>query len=943
MAADQTTEQITLPSWMLAFQPMNYARDASEIDAVLETLDRIKADNMAGFDQPFDQRPALLSVLKIMLESGRTALKTAFMANNDGAAYVGAHSILMDHMIQLIHDSVSHSKWPDARADQSSKLSLIATGGYGRGELSPHSDIDLLFLTDVKPDAKQVEAIEFMLYLLWDLGLDIGHASRSVRQAIHAAKDDLTIRTALLEARHLAGDASLSEKLLNQFHQDIAANTAKHFIAAKLEERDARHRRSDARRYMLEPNIKEGKGGLRDLHTLFWISRYGFEVDSVFELVNRKVLTHSEARSFSNAQRFLWTLRCHMHFRTNREDDRLSFDVQMDIAPLLGYRDRADSKGVERFMRRYFLTATTVGSLTRIFCAAIADDFKKTTRTFRDRLQWIRLPRPFIIKTGRIALEDRARFPDWQLAMIDIFRLALDNGYDIHPQTLRQITRNLNLVDEDFRLDKANNASFVAILTHKKSPERVLRLMNEVGILGKFLPDFDRIVAMMQYDMYHSYTVDEHTIFAMGILHQIETGELKDIAPVASNAVREIDGLDELHIALLLHDIAKGRGGDHSILGAEVARQVCPRLGLSLAATETIAWLVRNHLLMSETAFRYDLNDPATITHFAQAVQSPERLNLLLVLTVADIRAVGPNVWNGWKAALMRDLYHRTMAVLLGAEASAVAEHMAGAIHEELTVALAKQDNWWDAKTTQHHIDMFYPNYWTSFDLESYIRHADMCRHFEQENELVGISMTPDEARNATEIAIITADDVGLFSRIAGGVAATGANIVDARVTTRKDGLTLDVLWVQDQDKQAITEKAKLNKLKTALKKAMTGQMDIDSAMETRWRQTPTRIRRISAPARVLINNHISSTHSILEINGKDAPGLLYRITHVLAGLGIQIQLASVSTYGDRVVDVFYVKDSFGLKIESQNRIDTIRQTLLKVLEDSDPANQVAA
>ena len=932
-------EQTTLPSWMLAFQPMIYARDIGEIETVLEMLDRMKADHGVMFENPLDQRPALLSTLKDMLETGRQALKTAFMANNDGAAYVGAHAILMDHMIRLIHDTAIKT-WP---SDAPPKLAMIATGGYGRGELSPHSDIDLLFLTDVKPDADHVQVIEFILYLLWDLGLDIGHASRSLRQAFHAAKDDLTIRTALLEARHLAGLSSLSDKLLGQFHEDIVADTAKSFIASKLEERDARHRRSDARRYMLEPNIKEGKGGLRDLHTLFWISRYGFAVDTVFELVNRKVLTHSEARSFSNAQRFLWTLRCHMHFRSGREDDRLSFDVQMDIAPLLGYRDRSDSKGVERFMRRYFLTATTVGSLTRIFCAAIADDFNKTTRTIRDRLQWIRLSRPFIIKTGRIALDPNVHFTDYQNAIIDIFRVALDTGYDIHPQTLRMITRNLNLVDDSFRLNEENNASFLNILTHKKSPERVLRLMNEVGILGKFMPDFDRIVAMMQYDMYHSYTVDEHTIFAMGILHQIETGTLKDIAPVATEAVKEIHGRDELYVAMLLHDIAKGRGGDHSILGAEVARQVCPRLGLGMASTETIAWLIRHHLLMSETAFRYDLNDPATITHFASAVQSPERLNLLLVLTVADIRAVGPNVWNGWKAALMRDLYHRTMAVLLGAEASTVAENMAGAMHKELAVALMADDSGWDQDSTQHHINMFYPNYWTSFDMKSYIHHANMCRKFDETNDLVGISMTPDQSRNATEIAIITADDVGLFSRIAGGVAACGANIVDARITTRKDGLTLDVLWVQDQNYQAITEKAKLNKMKTALKKAMTGQMDIDHAMETRWQQTPQRIRRISAPARVLINNHISSTHSIIEINGKDAPGLLYRITHALAGLGIQIQLASVSTYGDRVVDVFYVKDSFGLKIERQSRMDNIRETLLKVLEDSDPANQVAA
>ncbi len=402
-------------------QPMTYARDVGEIDLVLETLHRIKADHDAVFDQPFERRQTLLPILKTMLETGRQALKTAFMANNDGAAICRCTC----HLDGSYHpaDPCQCNEYMAIRC--CTQACHYCNGRLWAGELSPHSDVDLLFLTEVKPNAEHVQVIEFILYLLWDLGLDIGHASRSLRQAIHAAKDDLTIRTALLEARHLAGETGLTDKLLTQFHQDIVADTAKGFIAAKLEERDARHRRSDARRYMLEPNIKEGKGGLRDLHTLFWISRYGFEVDTVLELVNRKVLTHSEARSFSTAQRFLWTLRCHMHFRSGREDDRLSFDVQMRYCPLLGYRDRADSKGVERFMRRYFLTATTVGSLTRIFCAAIADDFNKTTRTFRDRLQWIRLPRPFMIKAGWIALEPHTRFTNDQNAIIDIFRLRL--------------------------------------------------------------------------------------------------------------------------------------------------------------------------------------------------------------------------------------------------------------------------------------------------------------------------------------------------------------------------------------------------------------------------------------------------------------------------------------------------------------------------------------
>ena len=788
----------------------------------------------------------------------------------------------------------------------------------------------------------EAEAISFMLYLLWDLGLNVGHASRSLRQALRAAADDLTIRTALLESRHVIGDADLSAELMRIFRAQITPNMAKDFIAQKLAERDARHQRSDARRYMLEPNIKDGKGGLRDLHTLFWIARYSFDAGNVAALMQKGMLTASEARAFSTAQQFLWSLRCHLHFRSGREDDRLSFDAQMDIAPLFGFRARGGQNGVERFMRRYFMAATSVGNLTRIFCAAIADDFavaynsgiKKTKDLSPVSMQ---APVPFVLRGGCLLFDPDEKLSDHPQALLDVFLLALEKGYAIHPKTLQQMTRKLFLINDEFRKGSEQNATFLAILTHKHNPERILRLMNEVGVLGKFLPDFGRIVAMMQFNMYHSYTVDEHTIYALGVLHQIEAGELKDIAPVASAAAGKIIERTVLYVALLLHDIAKGQGGDHSTLGAEVARQVCPQLGLDVAATETVAWLVQNHLLMSETAFRYDLNDQATIDRFAQIVQSPERLNLLLVLTVADIRAVGPNVWNGFKAGLMRELYARTLAVLLGGEVASTG-------HSDcLRQALKARDAYWHDARIDAHIDMFYPNYWSRFDLDAYLCHADMCRDYDANAKPIGISVMPDQARNASEITVIVADNAGVLSRVAGGVAASGANIVDARVISRKDGLALDVLWVQDATSQAITDKRALARLATNIEKSMLGNLDIDMAMRARWRATPARIRRIAAPSRVLINNQISPTHTVIEINGKDAPGLLYRLTRAFAEMGVQIQMASVSTYGNRVVDVFYVKDSFGLKLEAKARIKAVREVLLKVVEDSDPSKRVAA
>ena len=921
--------------WMLALNPSRYAQDWFDDNNFAKTIAAAFAD--IKHKKPDVLQKALIATAKSTLNTTEDALKERFVKDNDGVLYLGARALIVDHVIMAIFDKVT-TLLPSEK--DSPTLSLMATGGYGRGELCPKSDIDLLFVTSVQVDKAISAMIEMMLYVLWDLGLTVGHATRSIRQQMKAAQDDITIRTAFLEARPLAGDRDQAEHMIAKFKKDVIKGTAVEFLNAKLDEREMRLKRNGSQRYMVEPNIKDGKGGLRDLHTLFWIARYAYQAESMLDLLDRGLLTKSELREFSYAQRFLWSVRTHLHLRAGREDDRLTFDAQMDIAPLLGFHNRAGMKGVERFMRRYHLAAKTVGNMTRIFWAAIAADFVTKPRTLMERLLPSRVPKPFIIEAGRLNLPASFKLRYDLNVIIDMFVIAQNKGFDIHPKLLRRLHRNLKLVDAEFRENPEFNARFIDILTSQENPERVLRLMNESGFLGKFLPDFGRIVAMMQFDMYHSYTVDEHTVFAMGILNGIETGRLSEIAPVATAAVKEVTLRKELYVALLLHDIAKGRGGDHSVLGAEVARKVCPRFGMTEDETETVAWLIRQHLLMSDTAFRYDLNDPTTIEQFAAAVQSPERLNLLLVLTVADIRAVGPNVWNGWKAQLMRDLYARTMAVLRGGTADHTLLQLAGEAKGRLYENLAST---WSEDSIQHHLNIFYPSYWTSFDDDSYPRHAALCREHEASGDLLTVGMTPDQKRNATELVIITADDAGLFSRITGGVAALGAYIVDARITTRKDGLTVDVLWIQDQDRQAITEDAALHKLRRGLKDALTGMLNLEDATERRSRQTPSRIRRITAPARVLINNNASNTHTVIEINGKDAPGLLYKVTRKMADLGLQIQTASVSTYGDRVVDVFYVKDGFGLKITTETRMERLQKELLKVLEESDPANRVAA
>ena len=580
-------------------------------------------------------------------------------------------------------------------------------------------------------------------------------------------------------------------------------------------------------------------------------------------------------------------------------------------------------------MKRYHLAARDVGSLTRIICAAMETDFRKRRISLAEDFRPGQHFGHFTIRAGRINLDKDLMFRDEPLRMLQIFHLALEQNADIHPQALQRITRGLPWLGEATRRDPEAAAEFLGILTSRRNPERVLRLMNESGVLGRFLPDFGKIVAMMQFDMYHSYTVDEHTIKVIGVLHDIGTGGLAETAPVATSVMPEIESRLVLFVAALLHDIAKGRDGDHSELGAELALELCPMLGLSQEETETVSWLVRHHLLMSKTAFRYDLNDPKTIDDFAAIVQSPERLKLLLVLTVADIRGVGPTIWNGWKAALMRDLYYQTDAVLRGADAAVIAAGNAEVAREAVRERL---DGWSDEEFNAY-AAMMPRQYWTGFDTESQLRHAGLGRTFRSMDVPLLADFRQVEDKNVTELTLLTVDDAGLFSRIAGAVAGHGINIAGARITTCADGTVLDVFQLQTTSNEPVTDERLLGRVKASIEKAVSGTLRPQAALRERWQSLPERVRHLPVPSRVILSNRISSTHTVIEVNGRDMPGLLHRLTRTLAELGLQIQTATVSTYGERVVDVFYVKDLFGLQVHNEARLTTIRDRLLEVFD----------
>ncbi len=877
-------------------------------------------------------RPKVVALFKDVLERGRAEVRRRFEAGElSGYDATAANTYLIDRLIRAIHDFATGYVYPVANPTIGEQIALVATGGYGRGELAPHSDVDLMFLLPYKQTPHGEQVAEYMLYTLWDMNLKVGHSTRSIEDCVRLAKADLTIRTSLLDARHLGGEEVLFQRFQKRFASAVVAPSRTSFLEEKLTERDSRHERMGDSRYVLEPNVKEGKGGLRDLQTLFWIAKFLYGVDHVGDLVERGVLTPADGSRFRRARNYLWTVRCHLHYLAGRAEERLSFSVQGVISQRMGYKDRIGQLGVERFMKHYFLVAKNVGDLTRILCAVWEDEHAKRRRLFR--LPSLRLSRRgvegFRMDGERLTVENDDAFLRDPVKLIRLFHEAQRLELDIHPHALRLATQSLHLIDRKLCEDPEANRLFLEILCSDRDPERALKRLNEAGVFGRFIPEFGRVVALMQYDMYHVYTVDEHTIRAIGILHRIEKGELTEDYPVASKIIGEVKSRRVLYVALLLHDIAKGRGGDHSKRGAEIALRLCPRLGLDDWETETVAWLVRDHLIMSHTAFRRDVDDTKTVADFVARVQSPERLRLLVLLTAADIRAVGPDVWNAWKAALLRELYYRAEEVMTGGIATA----RRSARVEQAKAALKCRLEGWSEAEIEAHFGRGYERYWLAFDTEALTQHAEFVRAAEQENRRLHIETKVDTKRAVTELTIYAPDHPGLFSQIAGGIALSGASIVDAKITTLANGMALDTLSIQDSRGGAFDDPAALKKLWARVERAVSGNIDLPREFASRRRSAmPSRTQVFAVSPHVVVDNLASNHHTVIEVYGRDRVGFLYDVTSALTGLGLQISSAHITTYGERAVDVFYVKDVFGLKVEHDDKLKQIEARLLAAI-----------
>ncbi|MBT4931987.1 MAG: [protein-PII] uridylyltransferase [Rhodospirillaceae bacterium] len=885
-------------------------------------------------------RGEVLVLFKETLAAGNAEIRRRFEHERvKGADTVRAQSFLIDQLIRVLYDTAVTYVYPVANPTIGEQISIIATGGYGRGELAPYSDIDLMFLLNYKRTPRTEQVIEYMLYMLWDLGLKVGHATRSVEEAVKLSHDDLTIRTSLLEARYLWGDEALYKRFKEKFSADIEASSGPAFVDAKLAERDERHERMGDTRYVLEPNVKEGKGALRDVQTLFWIAKYLYRVEAVEELIEKAVLTKRDAKRFAKVQNFLWTVRCHLHYLAGRPEERLTFNVQSELAARMAYKDHAGSRGVERFMKHYFLVAKDVGDLTRIICAVLESEHKK--KRFRlPRLSFLRRDvQGFRFDVDRLALETPDAFKKDPIKLLTLFAEAQRLELDIHPSALRSVTESLRLIDKVMRREEAANAVFMDILTSRKNPELALRRLNEAGVFGRFITEFGRVVAQMQYDMYHVYTVDEHTIRAIGILARIEEGKLADDHPVATSVIRELQSRRALYVAVLLHDIAKGRGGDHSEIGGTIARKLCPRLGLNEWESDTVVWLVEQHLSMSRTAFKRDVDDPKTISDFVEVVQSPERLRLLLILTVVDIRAVGPGVWNGWKAQLLRDLYYSAQETMAGGTTAEVRSKRVARAKEKLVAELAD----WKAEDIDAHIAKGYDDYWLCYDEVAHAHHARMIAGADAKGRDITIENRLDQEREVTEVVIYTHDHPGVFARIAAAMSLTNATIVDARISTLANGMALDTFWIQDADGGPFDRKEHLKRLKGRIADALNGKLQpAQELKKLRERAIPSRTGVFKVPPRVLIDNTVSAKYTVIEVNGRDRQGFLSDVTGALTGIGLQIASAHISTYGERVVDVFYVKDVFGLRVDHDRKTEQIKKALLEAITPPEDKKQAA-
>ncbi|HVV31937.1 MAG TPA: [protein-PII] uridylyltransferase [Vitreimonas sp.] len=911
-------------------------------DQVVDGVQLRSALSAAFADQGEAARPIVLGLLRDALSRGRAVAESRLNEGENGLAVARLICGVTDEVVSALYDYTTVHMFRARNPTEGERFALLAVGGYGRGELAPYSDLDLLFLRAYKPTPFLESVTEYMLYMLWDLGLKVGHASRSIEESLKLARGDHTIQTAILDARLIAGDADLAANFQTRFRKEVAQRDHTGFIAAKLKERDERHLRAGASRYMVEPNLKEGKGGLRDLHTLYWMARHRYGFTRTKQYLAAGVFSPEEVATFRRATEFFWTVRCHLHFIAERAEERLTFDLQPEIAKRMGFGARGNHTAVERFMKRYFLFARQVGMLTRVLCARLEADHAKRAPLGLQRLLPTfpvlgkSLEPGFRIDGGRLNIQSKTTLNPPQ-NLIRLFEIAERNDLDVHPEALDEASRRARQMPPLWRKDEASRKAFLSIMASPRRPGAALRLMNEAGVLGKFVPEFGRIVAQMQFNMYHHYTVDEHTLRAVDAISDIEKGRYKGEHPLSTEIFPKIINRRALFLAMLLHDTGKGEG-DQQIEGEKAAHAACERLGLPADEVELVGWLVRHHLVMSDYAQKRDIGDPSTVMQFAEIVGSVERLRLLLVLTVADIRAVSSNVWNDWKGQLLRDLYRLTEATLHGgrSDEESVRAHlaeMAGEAKEKLRQSEKPDpelDDW---------LASLEDAYWLSHDMDALSWHAREVLQACEARAIPHVAARVRPERGITEVIIYAGDRPGLFASLCAAITASGGDIASARAYTTRDKGAFDVFFVQTPDRRAFGGG------NPGLMEAMTSRLT-RAALEDMPTPAPQpmsrRARAFAIEPWVRLDNDVTPLATIVEASGRDRPGLLAELAKAISTEGLTISSAHIDTYGERASDVFYVQDEEGAQILAEERGAALKaalQSVLRAVETAAPAD----
>ncbi len=874
-----------------------------------------------------EKRPLYLAGSKHFLNHYREEIKAIHRAGASGETVVQNLTAMVDTLIRKLFRSIVRDVVHSGRGRE--RLTLIAIGGYGRGELNPYSDIDLMFLYSGKDQARVEDIAQKLLYFLWDMKLDVGYSVRTLQDCVEMSAADLTVRTALLDARVLAGSRILFRDFEKVMLTQILTKRSDNFIREKVAELRKRREKYGSSVYLLEPNVKESEGGLRDLHAALWVAKIKYKVANPRDLIVKGVMTEEELATYHEALSYLWRIRNELHFFSGRKNDQLTFEAQARLAAFFGYQDNGRTLAVEEFMRDYYLHATKVEHISSSLIAACT---RREEGALKILGYFIRrhVGEGFYIIKGELVIPDESVIDKEPARLMKIFEHSQKHGVVISVAAKSLIRRSLHLVNDKFRRNKDVNQSFFAILRSDKDVSETLRLMHHLEFLNRFIPEFSHIHCKVQHDLYHIYTVDIHSLFAVDETLKLLRGEREQELPLLTRLAREVDKRELLLLAVLFHDIGKGEGGSHAEKGADMIPTIARRMGLSREDGERLEFLVRNHLLMAHIAQRRDLHDEKMIIQFVRQMEKSENLKMLYLLSYADIRAVGTDVWTEWKAMLLQELYEKSFNVLergdfkLEAHSERVKSVKRKALEilgEEYPVAAVKEEL--KAMTIRHLL---------SNPPQVIAEHVKSLLALDQDKIVTRV--VHETEGGYSNLTICTFDVPGLFSMITGVMAANGINILGAQIHTSSNGKVLDILQVNSPQGFVITEENRWKRVEEDLRQVLAGKVQVADLVARR--QRPTLLTERAKPrfsSRVEIDNDVSSDYTVIDIYTHDKVGVLYQITSTLTELGLYIGISKISTKVDQVADVFYVKDIFGHKITNPERLEEIRDRLVKAVE----------